>query len=758
MKKALLFSLMFFTTYWVVSQEKVDPYLLKHGGYGYLVETDKVCSVWWAEGAYKVMKDAAIPARADGTIKLWSAKNEYESFIVVVNPAVKMENFTVIISELSNRKGNIIPAENVTVRKVEYVNVSRPTDAYGFRAKWPDPLPVYQGSETMAPGENQPFWITVKVPSTVNAGDYTGKIHLRCEGWERAVPVQLHVWDFTLPETPSVRSGFGFNFSAVKEYENIKTPGDERIAFENYMESFRDYKISPYNPFVFSPIKEQVTGVAWQGGFFDSKTKHAGNYSYRVDDRSATANTEGRTKAWIPVNNTDQYELKWFARSEEKDQHYVVGVECYDAGNNLIVFENRFELYTGNEEWRSEHLSLGSFTAGISGVRIRLFPSRRTVSGEFTGTVWFDDLELINKRTGKNEFPAGDFEVNVEDIDIALDFTEFNKAGKRYFDEFHFTGYNLALKGLGGGTFFSRSKGVFEGFEQGTAEYNRLMERYLTQIQSNLSQSGWLGKEYIYWFDEPAERDYPFVRETNELIKKYAPRLHTFITEHIAGHDISDVTDISCTIWNKLDHNKIRQMNKKGLEHWSYLCTGPKAPWITLFIDHDAVNMRMWLWASYQAQLKGILVWATNWWNSRTASPQGYLQNPWEEAMSFTDGYGRPYGKQDGWGNGDGRFFYPLNRDPNNDAKTYMGKPVPSIRLEMLRDGIEDYEYFTLLDNAVKHASNKNKAAVREAMQLLTIPPDIYTDEKTYSKNPQDMLNYRKRIAESILKIKIRQR
>ena len=46
------------------------------------------------------------------------------------------------------------------------------------------------------------------------------------------------------------------------------------------------------------------------------------------------------------------------------------------------------------------------------------------------------------------------------------------------------------------------------------------------------------------------------------------------------------------------------------------------------------------------------------------ASPSDYLQNPWEEAMSFVTGYGWPAGKQTGWGNGDGRLFYPPNREP----------------------------------------------------------------------------------------------
>ena len=59
-----------------------------------------------------------------------------------------------------------------------------------------------------------------------------------------------------------------------------------------------------------------------------------------------------------------------------------------------------------------------------------------------------------------------------------------------------------------------------------------------------------------------------------------------------------------------------------------------------------------------------------------------------------------------------------------------------------------------MLEKAVESASNKNKATISEAKKLLEIPQTIYTDEKTYSKNPQDMLEYRKKIAEAILKLK----
>ncbi len=749
MKKIYFLPLIWITAFGGFAQEagRTDPNHLASGGYGYSVRTDETCSVWWAEGVYKVMRDAPLPKKENGVIRLWSAKNENESFIVVMNPKRRMENFRISITGLKDIQDNRISNDHFTIRKVEYVKVTRPTDSYGFPGWWPDPLPVYETPETLYPSENQPFWITLKVPSGTPAGNYSGEVVLSSGDWSLAMPVKLEVWDFTLPDSPSIRSGFGMNMANIKEYENINDPEGERRAFEYYMESFRDYKISPYNPFLFSPIKETINGVAWKGGFFDSKEKHSGSYSYKLVDNSPTANTDGSTKELIPVINHQAYRLSWFSKSLKDKQAFVIGIECYNAEKKMIVFENRFEVFSGSENWKADTLNLGSFDDEIRFVKIRLFPSNRTKSGEDKGTVWFDDISLMNLQSGQNEFTAGNFEINLSDIDIRLDFSDFNQAGKRYFDEYGFNAFSLTLKGLGGGTYYSRENGVFEGFEQGTEEYNKLMERYLAQMQENLEKNGWLGKEYVYWFDEPGENDYPFVRETNALIKKYAPKITTFLTEHTTGQDISDVTDISCTIWHRLDHEKIRKMNEKGVEHWSYLCCSPKSPWISEFIDHDAVNLRMWLWASYQYQLKGILIWETTYWNSDAASPEGYLQNPWAEPMSFVTGYGWPLGKQTFWGNGDGRLFYPMNRDPQNDTKTYSGKPVPSVRLETLRDGIEDYDYFVMLGNAIKTASGAKAKMAGEAKSLLTIPQTIYTNETTYSKNPQDMLEYRKKVA-----------
>ncbi|MCD4768898.1 MAG: DUF4091 domain-containing protein, partial [Bacteroidales bacterium] len=254
---------------------------------------------------------------------------------------------------------------------------------------------------------------------------------------------------------------------------------------------------------------------------------------------------------------------------------------------------------------------------------------------------------------------------------------------------------------------------------------------------------------------EPGQSDYPFVREGMEIIKRSAPQITTFITENDPGPEIMAVTDITCTIWHRIDPKKAAKVVEGGQEYWSYLCTAPKAPWISEFIDHDAINLRIWLWMSYAYKLNGILIWSSNYWTSRAASPPGYLQNPWEEPASFVQGYGWPLGKQTIWGNGDGRLWYPPNRNPNNNKNTFIEGPVPSLRIEFLRQGIEDYEYFKILENLVAQidGTKGHNKRVKQAKTLLKIPKDIFIDGKTYTKNPARLYEYRRKLAEAITEL-----
>jgi Glycoside hydrolase 123, catalytic domain len=210
------------------------------------------------------------------------------------------------------------------------------------------------------------------------------------------------------------------------------------------------------------------------------------------------------------------------------------------------------------------------------------------------------------------------------------------------------------------------------------------------------------------------------------------------------------VSEVSCTIFDRVDPKAVAELSAKGREFWSYLCTGPKAPWITLFIDHPAVNLRLWLWMSYKFGLKGILVWEAMYWTSGNVFPADRPQNPWADPMSYTSGYGTAYGEVKCWGNGDGRFIYPPNRRVGADKEKYLSGPVNSVRWEILREGLEDYEYLWLLERAVKSAPEKHKALAGEGRKLLDLPAALFTSGREYTKDPRVILDYRKKIGEAL--------
>jgi hypothetical protein len=312
----------------------------------------------------------------------------------------------------------------------------------------------------------------------------------------------------------------------------------------------------------------------------------------------------------------------------------------------------------------------------------------------------------------------------------------------------------IGLKGMGGGTFFSRLPGRLGGFVQGTPEYEQLMASQGRQLVEHLKAKGWLDRAYVYWFDEPDPKDYAFVIDGMQLIKRAAPGLTRMLTEQpepaLFGH-----VDLWCPVVSAVKAEAIAERRKAGDRFWWYLCCGPHAPYIGLFIDHPAVDLRVWAWLSRKWGVEGQLVWTSNYWTSPAAFPDPDIQNPWTDPMSYCSGYDFTAGKIGYWGNGDGRFLYPPNRDPKTDKAKHLGGPVNSIRWEMLREGIEDYELFALLDTLIAKAKASGKAAdlLPEAERLALVPDDVIKDDMTYSKDPQPLLAHRHNVAEMVEKL-----
>ncbi len=718
--------------------------------YGRYLSGDALATLWWAEGTYKVRKDDPPPRQGSSSVQISCARNEYEPFILVIRPKKRMAGIKVEMGPLTGPGESKISRAQISISRVAYVRISVPTDEAGKAGEWPDPLPPYEGPFDAGPEENQALWITVFVPAEVQAGDYKGTVTISSAAWKKDIPLSLKVWDFCLPERPSIRSSFGLSVDDIKRYHNLETRDEIEKVVDLYYQNFRDHRVAPTSPLDLYPMKVKVKGIGWSGGEFVSDMVHAGRRALKIEDTTVSASTEAVYAERIAVEPDAPYELSWHARTERANQLYTVLLQCHNAQGDCLPALNVLKVFEGNAEWKPERLEVKGLPAGVQAVSLHFFPTFRDELGSFTGKAYFDDIVFHRNGDGANLLRGGDMEFDLEDLEVAVDFSEFDRGACRYLDEFGFTAFNLHLEGLGSGSFYSQQPGVFGGFRQGTQEYDRLLSQYLSTVEHHLGEHGWLGKEYIYWFDEPDPENYPFVREGMMAIRRAAPRLTRFITEHRPGPDIMDVSEISCTIFHRVDPGAVAELSRGGREFWSYLCTAPKAPWVTLFIDHPAVNLRLWLWMSYRFGLKGILVWRANYWNSPTVFPEDQIQNPWEDPMAYTVGYGTPYGQVNHWGNGDGRFLYPTNRDPNGEKKKYLCGPVNSVRWEILREGIEDYEYFRLLEEAVREAPPAKKELAKRGQALLRIPGEVFTSGREYSKNPNTLLEYRRRIAETL--------
>ena len=120
--------------------------------------------------------------------------------------------------------------------------------------------------------------------------------------------------------------------------------------------------------------------------------------------------------------------------------------------------------------------------------------------------------------------------------------------------------------------------------------------------------------------------------------------------------------------------------------------------------------------------------------------------------MGWVSGYSTEAGTKRPWGNGDGRFIYPPEAaaDAQQEGPVLDG-PVDSIRWEMLRDGIEDYEYHVILQRLIEANKGRLSAQQRSELEaLLDVPETITTDTTTFTKDPAPIEARRDQIARAI--------
>ncbi len=157
------------------------------------------------------------------------------------------------------------------------------------------------------------------------------------------------------------------------------------------------------------------------------------------------------------------------------------------------------------------------------------------------------------------------------------------------------------------------------------------------------------------------------------------------VTEYVPG--VSDLTNGICSSFASFHTEENRQklhsiFNGEGDEVWWYGCIGPTNPYPSYHIDDNLLSSRILSWMQYDYDIDGNLYFLVNMYYGDAGKYLAYPVDEWTLANRNLGG---------GRVNGDGWLVYP-------GQKYGVDGPIGTIRLESIRDGLEEYEYLTYLE------------------------------------------------------------
>jgi hypothetical protein len=234
----------------------------------------------------------------------------------------------------------------------------------------------------------------------------------------------------------------------------------------------------------------------------------------------------------------------------------------------------------------------------------------------------------------------------------------------------------------------------------GSADTDAERTLYWREWARHFREKGWLDRLFYYVKDEPTEKDYPEILRLAALANEADPNIKTLVTIQrsatLAGNVDIWTPLINCfelkpgfdgfcreTVPRPVYDSDIQE----GRRLWWYQSCASHGcniiggayfkGWPSYLVDDSAVSNRVMPWLAWRYAISGELYFNIN---------EAFTKDtdPWASLHLFG-------------GHGDGTLVYP------GRVQRIGGKhdiPIESIRLKLIREGLEDYEYFVLLGRA----------------------------------------------------------
>lgn len=233
---------------------------------------------------------------------------------------------------------------------------------------------------------------------------------------------------------------------------------------------------------------------------------------------------------------------------------------------------------------------------------------------------------------------------------------------------------------------------------------------------------------YIYCFDEISSSQAFAARQILSLIKTKYPNIPIMTTAYDAtfGKDPIFGLDPYIDIWVPAVGSYVKNLKnakaarKRGKKIWWYVCNGPAPPTVNLLLASTTSASRLLLGVlANKYKPDGFLYYQVANWGA--PGEQLVSQGP----LTAHSGMNGHRATQDG----DGMLFYP------GKAGT-----LPTLRVKALRDGLEDYEYYHIIEQKFPNS------------KLLKIPKKVCVDLENYDTSGDELMNYREKLGEFISK------
>jgi hypothetical protein len=220
---------------------------------------------------------------------------------------------------------------------------------------------------------------------------------------------------------------------------------------------------------------------------------------------------------------------------------------------------------------------------------------------------------------------------------------------------------------------------------------------YWSEWTRHFQRKGWSDRLFLYLWDEPARRDYPGVLQRGKVSAQAEPRLRNLVTVPFTPK-LDEVVQIWVPLVNCLELkpgfpdfcdetppvDAYARDIQAGKSVWFYqscashgcnIVGGPYfTGWPSYMIDIPGAANRVMQWLAWKFRMEGELYYSMN-------EAYGQDNDPWVNILLSG-------------GNGDGTLFYPGRPDRIGGRSDI---PIESIRLKLIREGMEDYEYLALL-------------------------------------------------------------